>query len=166
MSMDKLWAPWRVKYVTEIIDKTKGCTFCRIQKDRKDAKHYIFVRTKYCYAVLNLFPYNNGHSLILPLRHVNTLKKLTDRERADLFDLLNYTQDLLDEVLKPAGYNIGINVGRTAGAGFPGHLHIHLVPRWKGDVNFMPVTGNTKVISQSLRVLHQKLVKANKHRKK
>lgn len=162
--MDKLWAPWRVKYVTQLIGKTKGCVFCKMLKENSDKKNYIISRTKYCFSVLNIYPYNNGHILILPNRHVDKLGKLTRSERDDLFDLLEATQKLVDHTLKPGGYNIGMNIGRIAGAGFPGHLHIHLVPRWRGDVNFMPIIGNTKIISQSLRTLLSRLTHANKKR--
>ncbi len=164
--MDKLWAPWRIKYITGLIHKQKGCVFCRINKAKKDKKHFVFIRAEYCFAVLNIYPYNNGHVLILPYRHVNDLSKLHKKESADFWNLLNDTKGLLDEVLKPDGYNIGINLGKIAGAGFPGHLHIHVVPRWKGDANFMPVTGNTKVMSQSLKELHERLTRAYKKRKK
>lgn len=160
--MDKLWAPWRVKYVTELIDKTRSCVFCRILKEHNDKKNLIFVRQAKSYAVLNLFPYNNGHILILPNRHVADLGELTDEESADLWRLVNYAKTLLDKTIKPGGYNVGINLGRVAGAGFPGHLHVHVVPRWKGDVNFMPVVAQTKVISQSLKVLYAKV--ARQHR--
>lgn len=160
--MDKLWAPWRVKYVTQIIVKTKGCIFCKMHQEKKDKRNYIFFRSSYAYAVLNIYPYNNGHVLIVPYRHIKDLWRLNKEERDDLFELLRKVQNLLDHVLHPGGYNIGLNIGRVAGAGFPGHLHMHLVPRWKGDVNFMPVVGNTKVISQSLKTLLRKLLKAEK----
>ncbi len=164
MTTKRLWAPWRSKYVTAIHKKSSGCVFCNILKSKADKKNYIFKRTEYCFAVLNIFPYNNGHILLIPNRHVNDLKKLKKEEKYDLFNLIEEAKDLLDKVLKPQGYNIGINIGRIAGAGFPGHLHVHVVPRWKGDVNFMPVTTDSKVISQSLNVLHEKLVYANKTR--
>lgn len=160
--MDKLWAPWRVKYVTKIIGKTRGCVFCRMLKAKNDKKNLIFARSTKSFAVLNLYPYNNGHILLLPSRHVADLSQLREEEILDLFRLLNYAKSLLHKALKPAGYNIGINLGRIAGAGFPGHLHIHVVPRWKGDVNFMPVLAGTKVISQSLATLHQKLEQQHK----
>lgn len=155
-----------MKYVTELIGKQKGCVFCKIDKAKKDKKNFVFVRTQYCYAVLNIYPYNNGHVLILPYRHVNDVSKLKKKESEDFWGLLNYTRELLDEVLKPDGYNIGMNLGKTAGAGFPGHLHIHVVPRWKGDVNFMLVVGNTKVMSQSLKVLHESLTRAHNKKEK
>lgn len=160
--MDKLWAPWRVKYVTELIGKTKGCVFCRMLKEKKDAKNFIFARSRLSFAVLNIFPYNNGHILILPNRHVGDLSKLSKAETADLFELLNFSKGILDKAIKPAGYNIGMNLGRAAGAGFPGHLHVHVVPRWKGDVNFMPILAETKVISQSLIVLYKKIIDQQK----
>lgn len=162
--MDKLWAPWRVKYITTIVKKKKPCVFCKILREKKDKTNFIVKRGKSCYSVLNIYPYNNGHTLILPKRHVADLSHLTKAERDELFDLLEETKRIMDRVLKPKGYNIGINLGRAAGAGYPGHLHIHIVPRWSGDVNFMPVVGGTKVISQSLITLHKMLVNAYKKR--
>ncbi len=156
--MDKLWAPWRVKYVTKLIGKTKKCVFCRILKEKRDKKNFIFLRNRYCFAVLNIYPYNNGHSLVMPYRHVNDIGKLTPAEQKDLWDTLLKTQKLLTKALNPKGFNIGINLGRVAGAGFPGHVHIHIVPRWSGDVNFMPVTAQTKIISQSLQTLCARLM--------
>lgn len=155
--MDRIWAPWRVKYITKILKTDHSCVFCKILKEKKDVKNYVIVRTKYCFSVMNIYPYNNGHLLILPKRHVDDLSKLKKDEREDLFDLLDLSKALLDKAIKPHGYNIGINLGRLAGAGFPGHLHIHLVPRWKGDANFMPVISDTRVISHSLKALHKKL---------
>ncbi len=160
--MDKLWAPWRVKYVTKLIATTKGCVFCRMLKEKNDKKNLIVLRSPLSFTVLNLYPYNNGHILILPQRHVDDLSKLSTQETADLFCLLNYSKGLVDKTMKPAGYNVGMNLGRAAGAGFPGHLHIHVVPRWKYDVNFMPVLAETKVISQSLKTLHERLTRQHK----
>ena len=164
--MDKLWAPWRVKYITKIIKKPKGCVFCNIRNSKQDKKNYVVAREKHAYSVLNIYPYNNGHTLIVPNRHVFDFSELDKKEREDLWDLLESTKVLVDKVMKPDGYNIGINLGRAAGAGFPNHMHIHLVPRWQGDSNFMPVTGYTKVISQSLKSLHEKLFKVYKKSKK
>ncbi len=164
--MDKLWAPWRTKYVTKIVKKTKGCVFCRIIKEKKDKTNFIVHRTKHAYSVLNIYPYNNGHVLIIPNRHVPDISDLTHEERDGLLDLLEETKVLLGETMHADGYNIGINLGKAAGAGFPKHVHIHLVPRWQGDVNFMPVTGDTKVVSQSLKALHGQLCKAYKTSKK
>ncbi len=162
--MDKLWAPWRVTYITNILKKTRGCVFCRIFKQKKDKQNYVIMRSAHAYAVLNIYPYNNGHLLIVTNRHVGDFDRLSCDERKDLFDLMLTTKTLLSQTLKSQGYNIGINLGRVAGAGFPGHLHIHLVPRWKGDVNFMPVTAHTKVLSQSLRALYEGLRRAHTRR--
>jgi len=159
MKNKRLWAPWRVNYITTISKKPKGCIFCSILKERKDRKNLIFVRRRHAYGVLNIYPYNNGHSLIIPNRHVNDLRKLKTEEKNEMYALVEHTQDLLDKTIRPEGYNIGVNCGRMAGAGYPGHIHIHIVPRWKGDVNFMPITSGTKVISQSLQAVYDLLVK-------
>lgn len=160
--MDKLWAPWRVKYVTEILSKKNKCVFCRILSEKNDKKNFVFLRTKYSFAVLNIYPYNNGHVLVMPYRHVNDIAKLSQDELMDLMNLVNRVKKLLDKAMKPKGYNVGMNLGRAAGAGFPGHVHIHIVPRWFGDVNFMPVLAGTKVISQSLKALWTRLVQVQK----
>ena len=120
------------------------------------------MRTQYCFAVLNIYPYNNGHVLVMPYRHVNDFDKLHETELIDLMNLVTACKKLLQKIFAPQGYNIGINLGRVAGAGFPGHIHIHIVPRWYGDVNFMPVTAGTKVISQSLKTLYERLMLAQK----
>ena len=161
--MDKIWAPWRVKYIREI-KKTRGCIFCRIFKEKKDDRNYVIIRSATSFAVLNIYPYNSGHTLIVPNRHVDCLSKLERDERNDLMDLLDEVQELIEKILKPQGFNIGINLGRSAGAGYPRHLHIHIVPRWRGDANFMPVIGHTKVLSQSLRALHTELKHAHQKR--
>jgi ATP adenylyltransferase len=164
MSQNYLWAPWRNPYISSVHKKSVGCVFCRMFKAQQDKKYYIFRRLKHCFAVLNIYPYNNGHALIVPNRHVNSLEKMRIEEKQELFFLLEEVKGILDDVLKPSGYNVGLNLGRVAGAGFPGHLHVHLVPRWQGDVNFMPISANTKVISQSLAVLYKQLIYANKTR--
>ncbi|HOW36010.1 MAG TPA: HIT domain-containing protein [Candidatus Omnitrophota bacterium] len=157
--MDKLWAPWRVKYITGLSKKQKGCIFCKISRDKKDSQNYVISRSKHSFSVLNIYPYNNGHILVVPYRHVGDFVNLNKEEKEDLWGLLETTKKLLDKALKPCGYNVGMNIGKMAGAGFPNHIHIHIVPRWNGDVNFMPVTGNTKVISQSLQALLKRLKK-------
>lgn len=162
--MDKLWAPWRVKYIVGDTKKSSGCVFCRIAKEKKDKKNFVVLRSKYCFAVLNIYPYNNGHTLIIANRHVNDIDKLKKEERDDFFGLLIETKALIKKVMKPAGFNVGMNLGKVSGAGFPGHLHMHIVPRWAGDVNFMPVVSGTKVISQSLNALHKELCDAHKRK--
>lgn len=162
--MDKLWAPWRTDYITTISKEEHGCVFCNMIEKNDDQKNLIFIRQEHCFAVLNLYPYNNGHSLILPNRHVDDLSQLKKYEREALFDLLDEVKSLMQETLKPEGFNIGINLGHAAGAGIPGHLHVHIVPRWKGDSNFMPVVGGTKVISQSLQSCYELLNNAYTNR--
>lgn len=139
--MDNLWAPWRSKYIYG--RKKKRCIFCKQQE-------YVVERTKYSFSMLNIYPYNNGHIMVAPKRHVNSIEHLTQEELCDLMNLVVKTKKTLDKRMKPHGYNIGFNVGRAGGAGFAGHVHIHIVPRWKGDINFMPVVANTKVLSDSL----------------
>jgi len=156
--MQRLWAPWREAYITKIIGKKqKSCVFCSILADRKDKRHLIFIRRPHAYAVLNLYPYSNGHCLIVSNRHVGDISKLRQEEYVQLMELLREVKDLLQTAFKPQGFNVGINLGRLAGAGIPGHVHVHIVPRWKADHNFMPVTASTKVISQSLSVIYKKL---------
>lgn len=156
--MDLLWAPWRSKYI-KIAKSIKGCIFCSKTKAKKDKINYIISRTRHSFSMLNIYPYNNGHIMIAPYRHVKDLSKLNDEEMLDLFNLLRDTQLLLAKALKPDGYNIGINLGRAAGAGYKGHLHIHIVPRWVGDVNFIPVFTSTKIVSESLNASYSKLRK-------
>lgn len=160
--MDKLWAPWRIKYIQQK-RKLKGCLLCDIAKDKtRDRKNLVLLRTKKAFCVFNIFPYNNGHMMVSPIAHKRNLKQLAREELLELMHLVVRTQEELDKVLRPQGYNIGINVGACAGAGIDRHLHIHIVPRWKGDVNFMPVISKTKVISESLESLYRKLKKSIK----
>lgn len=151
--MDKLWAPWRVKYLR--IKKQKGCVFCRAQKNKD--KNYLIFKTKHSIAILNIFPYNNGHIMVSPRRHIKDISSLRDGEILDLIKAVDKAKKLLDKVLKPQGYNIGINLSPVAGSGIPNHLHIHIVPRWTSDTNFMPVLNNAKIISQSLNELQKQL---------
>lgn len=162
--MDRLWAPWRIAYINKI-GKQKGCIFCRILKEQKDTVNHIFLRKKHTFAVLNIYPYNNGHVLILPNRHVGDLENLERIERDELLDLLVEVKNMSQAILDPGGFNVGFNLGRLAGAGFPGHLHIHIVPRWKGDSNFMPVIGGARVMSQSLNELYKRFKKCAQEKK-
>ncbi len=152
--MDKLWAPWRSKYL--YMRKHKKCIFCG-NKSKSSKTGYILRRSAHSFSILNLFPYNNGHVMVAPYRHVKSLEFLTDVELADLMKLVNITKKDIDKKLKPHGFNIGMNIGKVGGAGFAGHVHIHVVPRWEGDSNFMPVVGSTKVISESLDAMHKLL---------
>lgn len=151
--MDKLWAPWRSKFIRTA--RGKKCIFCLKQKSVKEKN--IIKKSKFSFALLNIYPYNNGHLMVAPYRHVKDLKGLNDRELLDIMNLVKSMQVLLEKKLQPQGFNIGINTGKVGGAGYEGHIHIHIVPRWIGDTNFFPVIGNTKVIAQSLEELHKLL---------
>lgn len=163
--MDLLWAPWRKDYLRPSSAKKRGCLFCRLIREKKDKKNLIFLRTPHYVLLLNRYPYNNGHVMIAPRRHVADLLDLNPDERAEFFAALCLTQTALQKFMKPHGFNIGMNVSEVAGAGIPNHLHWHVVPRWKGDANFMPVLSGTKVISESLESVYQGLSHVLKGRK-
>ena len=147
--MKKIWAPWRNEYIT--MKKTKTCIFCIGKKSTNtDRDRFVLKRGKSAFSMLNKYPYNNAHIMIAPYRHVRSFAFLNERELLDMMRLVKESMKIIDKKLKPHGYNVGANVGSVAGAGFAGHVHIHVVPRWKGDTNFMPVTSDTKVISGSL----------------
>jgi len=145
--MDRLWAPWRINYVGNE-KRQQGCIFCLAKKS--PLNDYVIFKTGKSICLLNRYPYNNGHLMICPLRHIGDISRLRGDEFLDIFKSLNRAKILLQKVLKPQGYNIGLNLGAAAGAGIAGHLHLHIVPRWIGDTNFMPAASGTKVISQSL----------------
>jgi ATP adenylyltransferase len=164
--LNKIWAPWRIKYVRKT--KSEGCILCRAAKSQKtDRKYFVIVRGRYCFSILNIYPYNNGHFMTCPLRHIKDLAQLKKEEVLDLFQVIEDTKKLTDKILKPQGYNIGLNLGRVSGAGIADHIHVHVVPRWEGDTNFMPLISDTKVIPQSLKSLYGNLtnVHARRHRK-
>ena len=147
--MDRLWAPWRMEYLMS--NKSDGCIFCDKPSAGDDAANHIVFRTPLSFVMLNAYPYNNGHLMIAPSRHVAAFSDLSVEERCDLMDAIAKAEELLVRAFAPQGMNIGANLGHCAGAGIPGHVHFHVVPRWEGDTNFMPVTGQTKVVSESLR---------------
>lgn len=146
--MDQLWAPWRNTFLTQ--KRTRRCIFCAAKRAGSDQVRRVVARGRGAFALLNLYPYTNGHLLIAPYRHVGRLEQLTDAEWLELGRLTRRLIARLREALRPQGFNIGLNLGRVAGAGIPGHLHLHIVPRWQGDTNFMPVVSGTRIISQSL----------------
>lgn len=163
---DRLWAPWRLEYITSAVSTPPApqpahtCFICQGIADNNDAAHLIAYRSKFSVVQLNKYPYNNGHLLIAPLTHSATLKELSDDVLLDLQHTVRLMMNHMDRFMKPDGYNVGLNLGRVAGAGLPGHLHWHVVPRWNGDTNFMPVLAQTKVISQSLEAFRHLLVES------
>jgi ATP adenylyltransferase len=157
-----LWAPWRIKYV-QGLSSPGGCFICDYLKSpQNDKENLVLWRTEKAVVVLNRFPYNNGHLLIAPIRHIPDLEQADDDELLEMTRLIRETQKALSLSIKPHGFNIGMNFGRCAGAGLPEHMHIHIVPRWNGDTNFMSVCSETKVISQSLNELFEQLKKVSR----
>ena len=149
---DRLWAPWRSAFLAR--RNTRRCIFCAAKRSKHDRRDHVVERGERVFALLNRYPYNNGHLMIAPYRHVGRLESLRSAEWAEMLRMSQRLTKRLRRALHPQGFNIGLNLGRTAGAGIPGHLHLHMVPRWSGDTNFMPVLANTKMISQSLEELY------------
>ncbi|MCB9357051.1 MAG: HIT domain-containing protein [Calditrichaeota bacterium] len=150
--MDRLWAPWRMNYIAETVkqEQPEGCVFCKMLEESQDENNLILRRGKLCFIVMNLFPYNTGHLMVIPQRHTGDFGSLSPDEHQELGRLLDVSRLILNECFTPHGFNIGMNIGRAAGAGILDHLHYHVVPRWNGDSNFMNAVGETKVLSESL----------------
>jgi len=146
--MERLWAPWRLAYVTSASGPIPDCIFCNTAEPGRG--DLIIARGRVSFVILNLYPYNNGHLMVVPNRHVPNLASLTADEQAELMRLTRHAEIALQEAYSPQGLNIGINLGRPAGAGVADHLHVHLVPRWNGDTNFMTVVGNVRVLPEAL----------------
>jgi ATP adenylyltransferase len=154
--MEQLWAPWRMQYIKRA-DGAEGCIFCAFPAEERDDENLIVLRGERAFIILNAFPYSNGHLMISPYRHTADLDQLEDAEMLEMMSLTRRSVNLLKEAFRPDGFNIGINMGRAAGAGIEDHVHIHVVPRWSGDTNFMPVLGDVRVIPESLQAVHSTL---------
>jgi len=150
-----LWAPWRAAFV--LSKREKGCVFCRRFKQRDSVENLIVYRGRKVFVILNKFPYNAGHLMVVPNRHVGHLENLKPDEATEFFEITRRAVKALKKVLKPHSLNLGMNLGKASGAGVPGHLHMHIVPRWIGDTNFMPVIGKTKLVSVPLEPLYDKI---------
>jgi ATP adenylyltransferase len=148
--MDSLHAPWRIEYILSPKPKLDQSLFTSIAQSTDDVANLVIVRDRTCYALLNRYPYNGGHLMVVPYKEVGDLHGLTDEELADLWKLARRCISALKAVMRPDGFNVGINLGKVAGAGIEEHLHIHIVPRWNGDTNFMPVIADTGVVPQAL----------------
>ncbi len=146
--MEHLWSPWRLAYVTGAGGGHDGCVFCNTTEPGRD--ELVLVRGRVSYVILNLFPYNNGHLMVVPNRHVASLRAMTRDEQDELMRFTRHAEIALVEAYAPEGINVGINLGRPAGAGIVDHLHVHLVPRWAGDTNFMSVVGHVRVLPEEL----------------
>ncbi len=156
-SMDRIWAPWRMELIRQ--PAPQGCFFCEYAKSDEDEKNLVLERGEYCFVVMNRYPYSNGHLMITPYKHTGDLNSLDIPTRSDIMEYTTRWQQILSQAVKAQGFNIGINVGKVAGAGVDDHIHIHIVPRWLGDTNFMTALGDTKVINQSLIELYHILRK-------
>lgn len=152
--MKQLWAPWRLEYIQA--EPVEGCIFCDAPK-KDPFESLVLFKGPVSMAMLNKFPYNSGHILLAPVRHVAKIEELTPEEGCDIFRLLRHSASVLQKELKPQGFNIGMNIGKAAGAGIDGHLHMHIVPRWNGDINFMPMLSEVKVIPEHIKTTFDKL---------
>jgi len=156
---DRIWAPWRMNYI-DGSHKNEGCIFCVKPAQNNDRENLILYRGKSCFTMMNLFPYNNGHIMISPYKHTGDIGKLSDNEMLEIMTLSKKFIKVMKQSINPDGFNAGFNIGRVAGAGVANHLHFHVVPRWNGDTNFMPVLGETKVISEHILKTYDKLKNA------
>jgi len=156
--MKIMWAPWRIEYIRS--PKHDGCIFCDFPKENHDKERLILYRGKHCFIIMNNYPYNPGHVMIAPYRHVGRWEDLTDYELLEMMQLSQLMIKALKKTMNPQGFNMGVNLGRVAGAGIDDHVHLHIVPRWNGDTNFMPVIADTKVIPESLEEAYDELKKA------
>ncbi|WP_297501912.1 HIT domain-containing protein [Thermococcus sp.] len=153
--MKILWAPWRIEYIRS--PKHDGCIFCDFPKENRDRDRLILHRGEKAFVIMNNYPYNPGHVMIAPYRHVGRWEDLTDEELLEMMKLSQLMIRAIKKAMKPDGFNLGVNLGRVAGAGIEDHIHLHIVPRWNGDTNFMPVIADTKVIPESLQDAYDEL---------
>ncbi|WP_456450775.1 HIT family protein [Palaeococcus sp. (in: euryarchaeotes)] len=153
--MKLIWAPWRIEYIRS--PKHDGCIFCDFPKENRDRERLILYRGEHAFVIMNNYPYNPGHVMIAPYRHVGKWEELTDEELLDMMKLSQLIIKALKRAMNPDGFNLGVNLGRVAGAGIEDHVHIHIVPRWNGDTNFMPVVADTKIIPESLEETYKEL---------
>jgi ATP adenylyltransferase len=153
--MKTLWAPWRIQYI--LSKKEPQCIFCKYPKEDKDRENLILHRREHTYVIMNRYPYNNGHLMIVPYFHTSTFDGLSDEVLKEMMTLTKYSVDCLTKAFRPEGFNIGINIGKVAGAGIEEHLHIHIVPRWAGDVSFMTILDDVRVIPEHIIETYDKL---------
>ena len=158
--MDRLWSPWRMEYIERDRERGDGCPFCYTRAEAEELPGLVVAASELAYVILNLYPYNGGHLLVIPYRHVGEMLEITPAEFADFTGLLQDCVRGLRKGLNAAGFNIGLNLGDAGGAGMPEHLHFHVVPRWEGDTNFMPVAGETKVMPETLEQTKARLVES------
>lgn len=154
--MNYLWSPWRMKYIQEK-NNEKGCVFCKVQEMPDNEKNLIIYRGKLSYVIMNRFPYTSGHVLVIPYLHENNLEALDKTTRAEMMELATKTMSVLRGIYHPQGFNFGANIGAAAGAGIAPHVHLHIVPRWEGDTNFMSSLGETRVLPEALEETYRRI---------
>ncbi len=154
--MDVLWAPWRIEYI--LSEKEKYCIFCPGEDRSRDEERLILYIGEHSIVLMNKFPYNNGHLLVAPKRHISDICEMNEEEIREVFHMIQHSIRAIREVMKPDGFNVGLNLGKVAGAGIEEHLHFHIVPRWNGDTNFMTVLGEIRVIPEHIRQTYKKLL--------
>ena len=167
--MERLFSPWRSQYIASFSKSGRGkyetCLFCKIAKEKKDPANLVLFRSTTCFVMMNLYPYNSGHVMIIPYTHTSEMSRLSRKEYADVMASTVKVIDALEKTMQPHGFNFGANLGRVAGAGIDQHVHFHLVPLWNGDTNFMPTLADTKLVSESLEASYKKLKKKLAQRK-
>jgi ATP adenylyltransferase len=154
--MDYLWTPWRYAYITTAT-KIAGCVFCDLPKEGDDAKVGIVHRGQHCFVILNTYPYTSGHVMVVPFAHLDDLQKLPEAAANEMIAFAKKMEGVLRQLYSPDGINVGMNIGRAAGAGVAGHIHMHILPRWVGDTNFMTTTGESRVLPESLEMTYQRI---------
>lgn len=159
--MEKLWSPWRSKYIDSFKPgavKEKGCLFCRELNEDNDEKNFIIHRSERSIIMMNLFPYNSGHLMVVPKQHASTFNELEEETCVECMRNMKLAMNIITDAIHPHGFNVGANIGRIAGAGIEDHIHFHIVPRWTGDSNFMPIINDVKVISEAMEDTYKKLM--------
>lgn len=158
--MERLWSPWRSQYITDTAPEPGGCLFCRVTRATDDAANLVALRGAHAFVMLNRFPYNSGHLMVVPYQHTADFTALAAETHAEMMRLMGRSLQALTDAFRPDGYNAGMNLGAAAGAGIADHLHLHVVPRWAGDTNFMPVLADVKIMPELLPDSYEKLVRA------
>jgi len=156
--MEHIWSPWRYQYISNV-EHVPGCVFCRVVQEQHDDQNFVVHRATFNFLILNLFPYTPGHLMVVPYKHAASLAEVDDQTTTEMMQLAKRAQSALESEYKPNGFNIGMNLGRAAGAGVADHLHLHIVPRWNGDANFVSIVGETRVLPEDLQTTWSKLQK-------
>lgn len=156
--MNHLWSPWRMEFIEDLRNRTGGCIFCELKAPGDDRARLVLYRGSTCYVLMNKYPYNNGHVLIIPYKHTGSLSDLSREEHSEMMFMSSKSVDILGDALEADGFNCGFNIGKAAGAGIVEHVHLHVVPRWVGDNNFLPIIGDTRSMPEYLEATYDRLI--------